>query len=177
MNSYPGGYNDDVLLAEIPATSDAKLKLVEELKFRAKGVIASRNFPEAVKLYSKALDAAEGESAAAILFANRSMCYLNMSLSSQALEDANSAIGKDALYLKSYYRKAMSLIALGRKVKKPAPLTSLLHCTVYSLSSSHSHCIAHPHHLPSALHCFLNALLLTHRIALLNVSHPHHLQF
>ena len=139
MNSYPGGYNDDVLLAEVPATSDAKLKLVEEIKFRAKGVIASRNFPEAVKLYSKALDcAAESESdkVAAVLFANRSACYLNMNLSSQALEDANSAIGKDATYLKSYYRKAMSLIALGRKVTEAAPascidthyLSCLLHC-------------------------------------------------
>jgi len=110
----PGGYNDDVLLAQ-PNTKESKEKLTEEIKSRAKGLIAQRNFPEAIKLYTKALEtvtSVSDDSSVSILHANRSMCYLSMGVPGKALDDANCAINLDASYVKGYYRKAMSLISL-----------------------------------------------------------------
>lgn len=92
------------------------MRLVEELKSRAKGCITSRNFPVAVQLYSKAIEVAptEDTAGAAILRANRSMCYLSMGNGSSALSDAEEAEKLDATYVKVYYRKAAALKALNR---------------------------------------------------------------
>ena len=54
-SGLPSGYNDDVLNAS-PSTDESKKSLVEEIKSRAKGCVASRNFPEAIKLYSKGIE-------------------------------------------------------------------------------------------------------------------------
>lgn len=91
---------------------DDKDRLVAEIKNRAKGCISSRNFPEAVKLYSKAIENAEHDNEGrAILHANRSMCYLNFGNADDALADARLAQELDGTYAKSYYREAMALRA------------------------------------------------------------------
>lgn len=128
-----GGYNRDVLDAEVfafcwrryfdslsyylcylqPATPEATQSLIEEIKSRAKGCITSRNFPESIKLYTKAIDlTTDNAPAKAILHANRSMCYLGMNNAQSALEDASIAISTDASYIKGYYRKAMAQSSL-----------------------------------------------------------------
>lgn len=109
-----GSYNSDVLDAN-PTSVDDKLKLVEELKTRAKGCISSRNFPVAIRLYTKAIEIipADSKAAAAVLYANRSMCHLNMSNAASALDDAIKSESTDSSYVKCYYRKAMALKALG----------------------------------------------------------------
>lgn len=101
-----------------PTTQESKLKLVEEIKNRAKGCISSQNFPVAVQLYTKAIEVlaggAETTAALAILRANRSMCYLSVNNPSAAYEDAVEAERLDLTYLKVYYRKSAALKALGR---------------------------------------------------------------
>eukprot|EP01039_Chlorochromonas_danica_P002076 gene2076-2266_t len=108
-----GSFNNDVLNAE-PENDDAKRKLIEEIKNRAKGCLAMKNYPEAVALYSKAIEVCPGNEtdlpAKAILFANRSMCRLSMNLSSAAIDDAKDAINLDPTYLKAYYRLGMAYL-------------------------------------------------------------------
>ena len=111
MSSFGGGLgaiHSDVLNAN-PTEQGAKDRLVDEIKNRAKGSLVSRNYPEAIKLYSKAIEIRPED---AILFANRSMCYLGMGKPADALSDAETAIGYDPSYVKGYYRKGMALVEL-----------------------------------------------------------------
>lgn len=105
-----GNPHGDVLSAS-PADQESKDRLVEEIKTRAKGSLASKNYPEAVTLYSKAIEIRPDD---AILYANRSMCQVNMSKAAEALEDAEKAISLDASYVKGFYRKGMALVGLKR---------------------------------------------------------------
>lgn len=91
-----------------PTTEESKAKLVEEIKNRAKSCISSRNYPEAIALYSKAISVSTDNGQTAILYANRSMCQLNMSKTTEAINDASEAIQLDPNYVKSYYRLAMA---------------------------------------------------------------------
>jgi len=56
----------------------------------------------------------EDAAGAAVLRANRSMCYLSMGNGASALSDAEEAEKLDAGYVKVYYRKAAALKALSR---------------------------------------------------------------
>ena len=42
-----------------PGTKESKLKLIDECKNRAKGLITGRNFPAAIELYGKAISTIE----------------------------------------------------------------------------------------------------------------------
>lgn len=76
-DGLPGGnFHNDVLNAA-PADDAGKQTLVEELKRRAKGSLTSRNYPEAIQLYSKGIEVFPTD---AILHANRSMCHLGNKL-------------------------------------------------------------------------------------------------
>lgn len=83
---------------------------MEEIKSRAKSILGStKNFKEALALYSKAIEVFPAEST---LYGNRSMCNLGVNDKKAALADANKAIELDPSYAKAYYRKAMADIAL-----------------------------------------------------------------
>ena len=101
------GPHQDVLNAE-PSDDSSKENLVEEIKRRAKGSIGSKNWPEAIQLYSKAIEILPN----AILYANRSMCHLNMKKLDEALTDAKTSVDIDSNYAKGYYRKGCAHIAL-----------------------------------------------------------------
>ena len=105
----------DVLNAT-PADDSSKLALIEECKRRAKSALASKNYPEAVALYGKAIDvcpkdAPEHANALAILHSNRSLAHLSMNKVKEAREDADRAVAVDPSYLKGHFRKVMALIA------------------------------------------------------------------
>ena len=109
-----GNYHADVLGA-VPDGADAIGRLTEEIKQRAAGSIKQGNYPEAITLYSKAIEVQQqqgSESVVAVLRANRSMCHLKMGNNQLAHEDAEAAIAKDAAYIKGYYRNGMALVAL-----------------------------------------------------------------
>jgi tetratricopeptide (TPR) repeat protein len=82
---------------------------VEELKNRAKGSVSTKNYPEAIQLYSKAIEVKPND---AILLSNRSMCYLSMGKATEALLDAEQSIVADAGYAKAYFRKGSALVTL-----------------------------------------------------------------
>lgn len=93
---------------------------MEEIKSRAKGCLAVKNYPEAIALYSKAIEVLGGKfhnddankSALAILHSNRSLCHLGMGKGVEAQDDANSSISLDKNYIKAYYRLAMAQVHL-----------------------------------------------------------------
>jgi hypothetical protein len=86
------------------------VRLIDEIKSRAKGCLSSKNYPEAITLYTKAISICHDIPAQAILFANRSMCHLNMNNTNAATTDANEAVTLDPEYVKGYYRLGMAYI-------------------------------------------------------------------
>ena len=108
-SGLPGTLHSDVLNAA-PATDDEKVALVEEIKRRAKGSVAARNYPEAIQLYTKAIELRPSDH---VLYSNRSMCHLSMGNNEKALEDANQSLYYDITYAKGYYRKGAALFAMG----------------------------------------------------------------
>lgn len=82
---------------------------MEEIKNRAKGSLTSKNYPEAIQLYSKGIEIKPNDS---ILFANRSMCFLSMGKNDEALSDAEQSVHYDPSYAKGYFRKGSALVAL-----------------------------------------------------------------
>jgi tetratricopeptide (TPR) repeat protein len=118
-----GSFHNDVLHAQ-PTDDASRWQLINEIKNRAKGSIGSRNFPEAITLYNKAIEIcpvseeASGDQNSskekAILFANRSMCWFSMKKFLDAESDASEAIKLDGSYVKAYYRKTVALVGLNR---------------------------------------------------------------
>jgi hypothetical protein len=96
-----GGFHNDVLDA-VPIDDESSLKLIEEIKNRAKGSISSQNYPVAITLYSKAIDICppNSQGARAILLSNRSLCHFSMSNLDSAIDDADNSILADSSYLK-----------------------------------------------------------------------------
>lgn len=115
-NPYAGNAHADVLNDE-PADDGAKLRLVEEIKNRAKGAFAQKDMRSAELLYGKAISlqekVTEGKVEAALL-SNRAMVRLNLSRVEEALSDCNRCIEIDGAFVKAYYRKAQSLQRLSR---------------------------------------------------------------
>ena len=114
QSSLPNSFHIDVLSAS-PSTDEQKIQLISEIKNRAKGSIQQRNFPEAIQLYTKAIEVCplSDSSGKSILYANRSMCHVSMSNFLSADEDATIAISTDPSYLKAYYRKTVALAGKG----------------------------------------------------------------
>ena len=108
-----GSMHSDVLNAT-PTNDSDKTKLIEEIRSRAKSSIASRNYPEAITLYTKGLDIAleADKNGIAILHGNISMCYVSMNKTDEAIHHANESIKNDPQYVKAYYRKAQAYINL-----------------------------------------------------------------
>lgn len=98
-----GGFHNDVLNA-VPVDDESALKLIEEIKNRAKGCISSHNYPGAISLYTKAIEICPNASlgAKAILYSNRSLCHYSMSNSDPAIDDAGESINADPTYMKVF---------------------------------------------------------------------------
>ena len=75
----------------------------------AKNSIKIGNFPEAVQLYTKAIELLPDNS---ILYANRSMCHLTMG-SPDAVNDATVSVKLDPTYAKAYYRLGAAQYSIG----------------------------------------------------------------
>jgi len=112
-NPYAGNRHADVL-HEDPQDEAGKLRLVEEVKNRAKGAFAQKDMPSAELLYSKAISLLETMpgKAEAPLYSNRAMVRLNLNKVEGALEDAKSCLSTDPTFVKAYYRKATALTRL-----------------------------------------------------------------
>ncbi|NXF28234.1 PPP5 phosphatase, partial [Rhodinocichla rosea] len=70
-----------------------------------------KDYEEAVRLYSSAIELNPGS---AIYYGNRSLAYLRTECYGYALADATRALQLDSKYVKGYYRRAASNMALGK---------------------------------------------------------------
>lgn len=74
-------------------------------------VSTAKDYENAIKFYSQAI---ELNSSNAIYYGNRSLAYLRTECYGYALADATRAIEIDKKYIKGYYRRAASNMALGK---------------------------------------------------------------
>jgi len=91
--------------------TETNLDKAESLKGEANEFFKRQDYLKAIPLYSAAI---EHNPESAVLFANRSFAYLRTECFGYALEDASKAITLDKSYVKGYYRRAASYMALGK---------------------------------------------------------------
>ena len=91
--------------------ADGTLKRAEELKTQANDYFKAKDYENAIKFYSQAIELNPGN---AIYYGNRSLAYLRTECYGYALGDATRAIELDKKYIKGYYRRAASNMALGK---------------------------------------------------------------
>lgn len=73
--------------------------------------LAAKDYENAIKFYSQAIELNPNS---AIYYGNRSLAYLRTECYGYALADATRAIELDKKYIKGYYRRAASNMALGK---------------------------------------------------------------
>nr|XP_040135973.1 serine/threonine-protein phosphatase 5 isoform X2 [Ictidomys tridecemlineatus] len=91
--------------------ADGALKRAEELKTQANEYFKAKDYENAIKFYSQAIELNPSN---AIYYGNRSLAYLRTECYGYALGDATRAIEIDKKYIKGYYRRAASNMALGK---------------------------------------------------------------
>uniref|UniRef100_A0A8C0MHI2 Serine/threonine-protein phosphatase n=2 Tax=Caniformia TaxID=379584 RepID=A0A8C0MHI2_CANLF len=91
--------------------ADGALKRAEELKTQANDYFKAKDYENAIKFYSQAIELNPSN---AIYYGNRSLAYLRTECYGYALADATRAIEIDKKYIKGYYRRAASNMALGK---------------------------------------------------------------
>lgn len=125
--------HSDILSADVPSDPASKAALVNELKNRARVSIQSRNYPAAEMLYSKAITVMESNNnnssnssdrESSILYANRSLVWLQMNKLEESLRDAEEATSLDASYVKGFWRRGQALVAMGRYPEATVALES-----------------------------------------------------
>lgn len=99
------GAHDDVLKAS-PETREEKVRLIEEIKERAKHAFKMKDMVSCEKLYSKAIEISDES---AILYANRSAVRLTVGNLDEAISDATKATERDPSYPKGWYRLGQGL--------------------------------------------------------------------
>ena len=72
---------------------------------------SEKDYENAIKFYSEALELNPSN---AIYYSNRSLAYLRTECYGYALADATKALEVDKNYIKGYYRRATSNMALGK---------------------------------------------------------------
>ncbi|KAG8143624.1 putative Serine-threonine-protein [Naja naja] len=87
------------------------LERAEALKTQANDYFKAKDYENAVKYYTQAI---ELNPTNAIYYANRSLAYLRTECYGYALADATKSIDLDKKYIKGYYRRATSNMALGK---------------------------------------------------------------
>uniref|UniRef100_A0A0K8S361 protein-serine/threonine phosphatase n=1 Tax=Lygus hesperus TaxID=30085 RepID=A0A0K8S361_LYGHE len=83
----------------------------EELKKAANQFFKEQHFPQAITLYSRAI---ELDPTNAVLYSNRSFAHLKSECFGAALVDASKSIELNKSYIKAYYRRASAYLALGK---------------------------------------------------------------
>lgn len=73
--------------------------------------LSDKDYENAIKYYTEALELNPSN---AIYFSNRSLAYLRTECYGYALADATRALEIDKNYIKGYYRRATSNMALGK---------------------------------------------------------------
>lgn len=105
-------------LAKLSAEEIAKLPqerkepLAQSLKQAGNNAYSERKFEQAIELYTKAIAA----NPLAVFYSNRAACYSNLQRYREVVDDCNSALEKDAAYVKALNRRAVAREHLGSKI-------------------------------------------------------------
>jgi len=112
-NPYAGNRHADVL-SEEPTEEGPKLRLLEEVKNRAKGAFTQKDMQSAELLYSKAITLLDTmpDKREHTLYSNRAMVRLNLNKVDDALADANACLDLEPTFAKAWHRKAQALLRL-----------------------------------------------------------------
>ncbi|TVU42677.1 hypothetical protein EJB05_09097, partial [Eragrostis curvula] len=80
-----------------------------QLKLQGGKAVEEKDYSSAIKFYSEAIN---GDPADAVLYSNKSFCYLKMGQAQDAFRDANDCIRLRPKWTKGYYRKGAILMSL-----------------------------------------------------------------
>ncbi|KAI9319969.1 hypothetical protein BX666DRAFT_1917762 [Dichotomocladium elegans] len=90
---------------EIEALSTEKrAEAAQALKAKGNSLFTSKNYEEAVRLYTQAIRFKPD----AIFFANRAACFANLGKHDNVIEDCNEALKMDSVYVKALNRRALA---------------------------------------------------------------------
>jgi len=89
----------------------ANKQKAEDFKAKGNKEFSSGNFNEAIKLYTKAIEA---DGTNHLYFSNRSAAYAGLLSWDKALEDASKSIQINKTFVKGYYRKGLAEVELKR---------------------------------------------------------------
>uniref|UniRef100_H3D3P0 Unc-45 myosin chaperone A n=1 Tax=Tetraodon nigroviridis TaxID=99883 RepID=H3D3P0_TETNG len=84
------------------------------LKEEGNALFKAGDLSGAVCCYTKALDLSGSQSESAVLYRNRSACYLKLEANSEAAADATKALDSDPGDVKARFRRAQAFLRLGR---------------------------------------------------------------
>jgi len=94
---------------------------IEQLKSKGNNLFSELKFLEAIEFYTSAIELSnkideekKDNRKIAMLFSNRSNCFLNINKNEEALVDAENAINFDNNWFKGYFRKAKALSNLNQ---------------------------------------------------------------
>ncbi|GAA5942247.1 uncharacterized protein JCM15063_002947 [Sporobolomyces koalae] len=87
----------------------ARSKAALALKARGNKLYSSKQYDQAVRLYSKAIECEEQ----AVFYSNRAACYTNLNQLDQVVDDCSSALRLDPSYIKALNRRATAREQLG----------------------------------------------------------------
>ncbi|KAI5286085.1 hypothetical protein KEM54_000075, partial [Ascosphaera aggregata] len=95
---------------ETPKKSSAATAESDQLKSKGNAALSRKDYPEAIKLYTKALEIAPAN---AIYLSNRAAAYSASGDHQKAVEDAKAATQSDPSYVKGWSRLGLAQFALG----------------------------------------------------------------
>lgn len=87
----------------------SRAKAALALKARGNKLYSSKQYEQAVKLYSKAIECEEQ----AVFYSNRAACYTNLNQLDKVVDDCSDALRLDPSYIKALNRRATAREQIG----------------------------------------------------------------
>ncbi|CDH54101.1 tpr domain containing protein [Lichtheimia corymbifera JMRC:FSU:9682] len=93
-------------------SQEKRAEAAQTLKAKGNSLFTSKNYEEAVRLYTQAIRF----KADSIFFANRAACFANLGKHDNVIEDCNAALKLDPVYVKALNRRALAFEKKGEFV-------------------------------------------------------------
>eukprot|EP00307_Rebecca_sp_RCC1486_P011964 CAMPEP_0119407366 /NCGR_PEP_ID=MMETSP1335-20130426/1281_1 /TAXON_ID=259385 /ORGANISM="Chrysoculter rhomboideus, Strain RCC1486" /LENGTH=658 /DNA_ID=CAMNT_0007431465 /DNA_START=1 /DNA_END=1979 /DNA_ORIENTATION=- len=94
-----------------PPSGSESSDRADELKNQGNKKFGEGHFPEAIDLYTQAIEA---DPLKALIYCNRSLCHIKMETYGLAIADATTALEIDPKCVKAYYRRGSAYMGLGK---------------------------------------------------------------
>ncbi|KAI7861037.1 hypothetical protein BDC45DRAFT_430253 [Circinella umbellata] len=85
-------------------SAEKRAEAAQQLKGKGNSLFTGKNYEEAVRLYTQAIRFKPDS----IFFANRAACFANLGKQDNVIEDCNSALQLDPVYVKALNRRALA---------------------------------------------------------------------